>query len=71
MSIGGLPHRPRVAAFLAAEHLADQAHLQKEGVVGKGDKKTRKGKLYRGTFGKRRPKKSKKKRKGKAKPEEE
>ena len=28
--------------------------------MGKGDKKTRRGKLYRGTFGKTRPKKAKK-----------
>ena len=27
--------------------------------MGKGDKRTRRGKLYRGTFGKRRPKKKK------------
>ncbi len=28
--------------------------------MGKGDRKTRRGKLYRGTFGKRRPRKKKK-----------
>lgn len=28
--------------------------------MGKGDKKTRRGKIYRGTFGKTRPKKAKK-----------
>lgn len=29
--------------------------------MGKGDRKTRRGKIYRGTFGKTRPKKKKKK----------
>jgi 30S ribosomal protein S31 len=38
--------------------------------MGKGDKKTRRGKLYRGTFGKRRPKKAKK-RKAKERPQPE
>lgn len=28
--------------------------------MGKGDKRTRKGKIYRGTYGKRRPRKVKK-----------
>ena len=28
--------------------------------MGKGDKRTKKGKIYRGTFGKRRPRKKKK-----------
>ena len=32
--------------------------------MGKGDKKTAKGKRYRGTYGKRRPKKGKAKKKG-------
>ena len=36
--------------------------------MGKGDKKTRKGKQYRGTFGKTRPRKGRK-RKAKAKKE--
>lgn len=35
--------------------------------MGKGDKKTRRGKVYHGTFGNRRPKKRKKKGKGKGK----
>ncbi|QXD14984.1 30S ribosomal protein THX [Rhodocaloribacter litoris] len=30
--------------------------------MGKGDKRTRRGKIWRGTFGKARPKKGKKKR---------
>ncbi|TMG82129.1 MAG: 30S ribosomal protein THX [Betaproteobacteria bacterium] len=29
--------------------------------MGKGDKRTKKGKIYRGTYGKRRPRKLKKK----------
>ena len=29
--------------------------------MGKGDKRTKKGKIYRGTYGKRRPRKKKKK----------
>lgn len=32
--------------------------------MGKGDQRTRRGKIYRGTFGKSRPKKSKKAGKG-------
>ena len=31
--------------------------------MGKGDKRTKRGKLYRGTFGKSRPKKSKRRKK--------
>jgi 30S ribosomal protein S31 len=31
--------------------------------MGKGDQRTRRGKIYRGTFGKRRPRKKKKLRK--------
>jgi 30S ribosomal protein S31 len=29
-------------------------------IMGKGDKRTKKGKIYRGTYGKRRPRKVKK-----------
>ncbi|HEY8508091.1 MAG TPA: 30S ribosomal protein THX [Steroidobacteraceae bacterium] len=36
--------------------------------MGKGDRRTRRGKIYRGTFGKSRPKDPKKKKKAKAAP---
>jgi len=40
-----------------------RGHAPAGGVMGKGDKRTKRGKLYRGTFGKSRPKKNKRRKK--------
>jgi ribosomal small subunit protein bTHX len=39
-------------------------HPERAGIMGKGDRRTKRGKLFRGTFGKRRVRASNQKKKG-------
>jgi 30S ribosomal protein S31 len=59
---------------MAAGHFSNEVHcaprkkraFDADGTMGKGDRKTRRGKIYRGSFGKSRPKKPARLRKAKS-----
>ncbi len=51
--------RTRQKAILVLRVYLSGTHLSLLRIMGKGDKRSRKGKIYRGTYGKRRPRKPK------------
>jgi 30S ribosomal protein S31 len=60
MMQGKYEPQTRADAILSAIQDTKTAGNRKGGFMGKGDRRSRRGKLFRGTFGKRRPRKKKK-----------